>query len=104
MAFLQVAFQRFAEDATPSLHRISPEDYAEFLTRLDAPRKPNARLKRALQTTHPGNSPCRSRGRSRSPTTRLSSLDDWLRRRARANQVSGASRTFVATEDNRVVG
>jgi GNAT superfamily N-acetyltransferase len=34
----------------------------------------------------------------------VASLDDWLRRRARANQVSGASRTFVATEDNRVVG
>lgn len=31
------------------------------------------------------------------------SLDDWLRRRARANQVSGASRTFVAAEENRVV-
>jgi predicted N-acetyltransferase YhbS len=32
------------------------------------------------------------------------SLDDWLRRRARANQVSGASRTFVACEGSRVVG
>lgn len=31
-------------------------------------------------------------------------LDDWLRRRARANQLSGASRTFVVSEDNRVVG
>ena len=31
-------------------------------------------------------------------------LDDWLRRRARANQVSGASRTFVAAEDGKVVG
>ncbi len=33
------------------------------------------------------------------------SLDDWLKRRARPNQVSGASRTYVvATEDRRVVG
>jgi GNAT superfamily N-acetyltransferase len=32
------------------------------------------------------------------------SLDDWLRRRARANQVSGASRTFEVCEDDRVVG
>jgi GNAT superfamily N-acetyltransferase len=32
------------------------------------------------------------------------SLDDWLRRRARANQVSGASRTYVLCDDNRVVG
>ena len=32
-------------------------------------------------------------------------LDDWLKRRARANQENGASRTFVvATEDQKVVG
>ena len=30
-------------------------------------------------------------------------LDDWLRRRARANQASGASRTYVACEGKRVV-
>ena len=33
------------------------------------------------------------------------SLDDWLKRRALINQVSGASRTFVVTDqDNRVCG
>ncbi|MGA3048974.1 MAG: GNAT family N-acetyltransferase [Terracidiphilus sp.] len=32
------------------------------------------------------------------------SLDDWLRRRARANQISGASRTYVVCEGRRVVG
>jgi GNAT superfamily N-acetyltransferase len=32
------------------------------------------------------------------------SLDDWLKRRALANQVSGASRVFVFCEENRVVG
>jgi predicted N-acetyltransferase YhbS len=31
------------------------------------------------------------------------SLDDWLRRRARANQASGASRTYVVCEQKRVV-
>lgn len=31
-------------------------------------------------------------------------LDDWLRRRARSNQVSGASRTYVICDDNVVVG
>jgi predicted N-acetyltransferase YhbS len=31
-------------------------------------------------------------------------LDDWLKRRALANQVSGASRTFVACEADTVVG
>lgn len=30
-------------------------------------------------------------------------LDDWLRRRARANQAGGASRTFVLCEASRVV-
>lgn len=30
-------------------------------------------------------------------------LDDWLRLRARANQASGASRTFVVCEANRVI-
>jgi GNAT superfamily N-acetyltransferase len=31
------------------------------------------------------------------------SLDDWLRRRARANQASGASRTYVACENHHVI-
>ena len=32
------------------------------------------------------------------------SLDEWLKRRARANQFSGASRTYVICQENRVVG
>lgn len=32
------------------------------------------------------------------------SLDDWLRRRSRANQMSGASRTYVVCRGNRVIG
>jgi GNAT superfamily N-acetyltransferase len=31
-------------------------------------------------------------------------LDDWLKRRARANQVSGASRTYVVCSDDLVTG
>ena len=31
-------------------------------------------------------------------------LDDWLKRRALANQASGATRTFVLCDDDRVVG
>lgn len=34
----------------------------------------------------------------------VSSLDDWLKRRARPNQVSGASRTFVVADNHRVIG
>jgi hypothetical protein len=30
-------------------------------------------------------------------------LDDWLRRRARSNQVSGAMRTYVVCQDRRVI-
>jgi len=36
-------------------------------------------------------------------TSGAASLDDWLKRRARGNQVSGATRTFVASEGRRVV-
>ena len=32
------------------------------------------------------------------------SLDDWLKRRAHANQISGASRTYVVADAGRVVG
>jgi GNAT superfamily N-acetyltransferase len=32
------------------------------------------------------------------------SLDDWLKKRARANQIGGASRIFVTCEGNRVAG
>jgi predicted N-acetyltransferase YhbS len=32
------------------------------------------------------------------------SLDDWLKRRARANQVSGASRTYVLCDGKYVIG
>jgi GNAT superfamily N-acetyltransferase len=31
-------------------------------------------------------------------------LDDWLKRRARANEAGGASRTFVVCREHRVVG
>jgi GNAT superfamily N-acetyltransferase len=34
----------------------------------------------------------------------IASLDDWLKRRAYSNQVSGASRTYVVTDGQRVVG
>jgi GNAT superfamily N-acetyltransferase len=37
-------------------------------------------------------------------TSREASLDDWLKRRARANQASGASRTYVVCEDAKVMG
>ena len=34
----------------------------------------------------------------------VASLDEWLKRRALANQASGAARTFVVCEANKVVG
>jgi GNAT superfamily N-acetyltransferase len=33
----------------------------------------------------------------------VTSLDDWLKRRARGNQASGATRTFVVAEERRVI-
>lgn len=37
-------------------------------------------------------------------TSGTTSLDDWLKRRAHTNQISGASRTYVVAEAGRVVG
>jgi GNAT superfamily N-acetyltransferase len=34
----------------------------------------------------------------------VASLDDWLKRRARSNQISGASRSFVVAEADKVLG
>jgi GNAT superfamily N-acetyltransferase len=34
----------------------------------------------------------------------VDSLDDWLKRRARPNQINGASRTYVVTDGTKVVG
>lgn len=34
----------------------------------------------------------------------VDSLDDWLKKRAYANQVNGASRTYVVTDEQKVVG
>jgi GNAT superfamily N-acetyltransferase len=34
----------------------------------------------------------------------VTSLDDWLKRRAQTNQISGASRTFVIAENSKVLG
>lgn len=66
---------------------VSPEAYAAFLARLDERPEPLADL-HELNDFFCG----------------VSSLDDWLKRRARANQVSGASRTFVVADNRRVVG
>ena len=33
----------------------------------------------------------------------INSLDDWLKKRAFPNQISGASRTYVVTEQNKVI-
>ena len=34
----------------------------------------------------------------------VASLDDWLKKRAQQNQISGASRTYVVTQHNKVIG
>ncbi len=53
--FVLNAARRAAEDALldRTLFTISPEAGAEFVARLDAAPKPNARLRRTLQATPP---------------------------------------------------
>ena len=53
--FVLEAARRAAEDVLfdRTVFAVSPGAYAEFLARLDAPPKPEARLKRTLQTTSP---------------------------------------------------
>ena len=53
--FILGAARRAAEEALldRTLFSVSPEAYAEFLARLDAPAQPNDRLRKTLQTPAP---------------------------------------------------
>ena len=53
--FILDAARRAAEEALldRTVLTVSPEIYAEFLARLDAPAQPNDRLRRTMQTTAP---------------------------------------------------
>ncbi|MDQ7989536.1 MAG: DUF1778 domain-containing protein [Candidatus Dactylopiibacterium sp.] len=53
--FILGAARRAAEDALldRAVLSVSPEAYAEFLARLDAPAQPNERLRKTMQTPAP---------------------------------------------------
>ena len=53
--FVLDAARRAAEDALldRTVFTVSPKAYAEFLARLDAPPKPNERLRQTMQTSPP---------------------------------------------------
>jgi uncharacterized protein (DUF1778 family) len=53
--FILDAAREAAQDALleRTVLTVNPEAYAEFVTRLDAPPHPNARLRRSLRTTAP---------------------------------------------------
>jgi uncharacterized protein (DUF1778 family) len=53
--FILEAARRAAEDAllNRTVFTASPQAYADFLTRLDAPPQPNERLRRTMQTPAP---------------------------------------------------
>jgi uncharacterized protein (DUF1778 family) len=53
--FILEAARRAAEDALldRTIFTVSPEAYAEFMARLDAPPQPNARLRRTMRTPAP---------------------------------------------------
>jgi uncharacterized protein (DUF1778 family) len=55
--FILEAARKAAEEALldRTIITVNPKAYAEFLARLDAPPKPNARLRRALRTPPPWN-------------------------------------------------
>ncbi len=57
--FILEATRRAAEEAIldRTLFVASPDAYAEFLTRLDAPPEPNERLRKTLQTPPPWETP-----------------------------------------------
>ena len=57
--FVLDAARRAAEEALldRTLVSVTPEAYAEFLARLDAPPQPNERLRRAMQTPAPWDLP-----------------------------------------------
>jgi uncharacterized protein (DUF1778 family) len=53
--FVLDAARHAAEDALldRTVFKVTPREYAEFIARLDAPPKPNERLRRSLQTPAP---------------------------------------------------
>jgi uncharacterized protein (DUF1778 family) len=53
--FVLDAARRAAEDALldRTVFAVNPKAYSDFLARLDAPPRPNARLRRSLQTAAP---------------------------------------------------
>jgi uncharacterized protein (DUF1778 family) len=53
--FMPEASERRAEEVLldRTIFAVSPEIYAEYLARLDAPAQPNERLKRTMSTTAP---------------------------------------------------
>lgn len=55
--FILSAARRAAEDTLldRAILSVSPEAYAEFLARLDAPAQPNERLRKTMQTPAPWN-------------------------------------------------
>lgn len=57
--FILDAARRAAEEALldRTVLTVSPEAYAEFLARLDAPPQPNERLRRSMQTPAPWEQP-----------------------------------------------
>lgn len=57
--FILDAARRAAQEALldRTVLTVSPEAYAEFLARLDAPSQPNERLRRTMQTAAPWEQP-----------------------------------------------
>jgi hypothetical protein len=106
------AARRAAEDALldRTFLTVSPKAYAEFLARLDAPPEPNgAATENSADSSSLGVKVALSAPEPIAPTTRLGILPLVLfpsttGSNARACQASGAARTFVVCEADKVIG
>jgi GNAT superfamily N-acetyltransferase len=88
---------------------VTPKIYAEFLAKLDKPPRPNKQIRKTMRA------PACTLEQNMSITIILAShevdsfdsgvksLDWWLKERALKKQISGASHTYVACDDQRVL-
>ena len=111
--FILEAARRAAEEALldRTIFTVGAEAYAKFIARTrgtaEAQRSPAQDDAQACplgpDVTLSAPEPLEDRHQLASFTCGLPTLDDWLKRRARGNQASGASRTFVVCREDSVV-
>ena len=112
--FVLEAARRAAVEALTgrTLFAVDEATYAKFLAALDAPPQPNDKLKRTMQYLGPmGPFVSITRPVLLNDSHEIEAfacgtppLDEWLKRRARSNAASGASRIYAACAGARLAG